>query len=171
MRKPFIVIFLLGCVYSGLALGFTLTSPAFKNGDMIPGQFTCDGIDKNYPPDLQWFDIPVGTQSLALIVNDPDAPSGSWIHWVVFNIPATVTHLTSTAVPAGMLQGSNSWRRAGYDGPCPPSGMHHYVFTLYALDAMLTLLAGADAAQVQSAAAQHILGQAILVGQYQKSKK
>lgn len=167
MRKSILCLGFLGCLYSSMTPALTLTSSAFNQGGSIPAVFTCEGAGQI--PDLQWADIPSGVKTYALIMQDPDAPAGIWTHWVVFNIPAATTRWdTNKAAPAGVLQGRNSWGQLGYRGPCPPTGKHRYIFTLYALDTVLSLPAGASAAQVQAASVQHVLQQAVLMGTYQK---
>jgi Raf kinase inhibitor-like YbhB/YbcL family protein len=138
---------------------------------MIPKRFTCDGEDLS--PPLSWSGLPAGTRSLALICDDPDAPVGTWDHWVLFNIPATVTGLPEN-VPAkaslddGSVHGNNSWGRPGYGGPCPPGGTHRYFFKLYALDTELNLKTGATKSQLVKAMEGHILDQAQLMGKYRR---
>jgi len=157
-----------------MAAQFTLTSSAFKPDAPIPVEFTCDGPDRS--PALAWNGAPAGTKAFALISDDPDAPAGTWVHWVIYNLPVSVTLLpeavpTSETVPSlgGALQGKNDFRKIGYGGPCPPPGKpHHYHFTLYALDAALPLKAGATKAEVQRAMQGHILGTAVIVGTYQR---
>lgn len=144
-------------------MSMALTSPAFNHGDPIPSKFSCDGEDIS--PELDWFGTPEGTVSLALIMDDPDAPVGTWVHWVVFNLPMDLSGLREGMTGVG-LDGSNSWNRTGYGGPCPPSGTHRYFFKLYALDLALDLEAGADKAAILDAMAGHILGQAELMGTY-----
>lgn len=149
-----------------------LTSPAFDDGQAIPRQYTCDGDDIS--PALNWEGLPDGTASLALIVDDPDAPGGDWIHWLVFNIPPGTNSLPQNApdsdAPAGGgIQGNNSWKRADYGGPCPPSGTHRYFFRLYALDTMLDLKPGITRLQLTRAMEGHILGQGQLMGTYKRS--
>ncbi len=150
-------------------MAMTLTSTVFSNAGKIPAVYTCDG--KNIPPDLEWSAVPVGTQSFALILDDPDAPSGVWTHWILFNIPANLTNLTSAKEgPKGSITGKNSWGKAQYSGPCPPyNSTHRYNFKLYAVDGTLNLPAGATIAEVTSALKQHILGQGELTGKYQRS--
>lgn len=153
------------------AMSMTLTSPAFKAGQAIPATYTCRGRDIS--PALQWSDPPAGTQSFALIMDDPDAPVGTWDHWVLYNIPASARGLAE-AIPAdaqlsdGSLHGKNSWGRLGYGGPCPPSGTHRYFFRLYALDTPLSLSSGATKKQVLDAMKGHILAQAELMGTFSK---
>lgn len=152
---------------------FTLTSSAFAPGARIPTRHTCDADDLS--PPLAWSDPPEGTESLALISDDPDAPVGTWVHWVIFDIPATVRSLPeglSTAGDpdslAGARQGTNDFRRLGYGGPCPPSGTHRYFFRLYALDTALGLKPGASRADVDRAMSGHILAEAELMGKYSR---
>ncbi|MCI0395692.1 MAG: YbhB/YbcL family Raf kinase inhibitor-like protein [Chloroflexi bacterium] len=150
---------------------FELTSSAFTYGKHIPQKYSCDGQDIS--PPLAWRDPPAGTQSLALIVDDPDAPRGDWVHWLLFNLPAGARALPE-AVPAdselasGGRHGQNSWRRPGYGGPCPPSGTHRYFLRLYALDSTLDLPAGTTKLQLTRAMEGHILAQAELMGTYSR---
>jgi len=154
----------------GFAMAFALTSKAFDNGGNIPKKFTCDGPDVS--PALAWNDPPVGTRSLALISDDPDAPMGTWVHWVAFDIPAGTRELpegvAKTAdLPGGGRQGRTDFGRVGYGGPCPPPGKpHRYYFKLYALDAQLSLKPGSTKADVEKAMKGHILAQAELMGRY-----
>lgn len=148
---------------------FTLTSTAFRPGAPIPRTYTCD--DRNISPPLQWNDPPAGVRSFALIMDDPDAPGGVWVHWVLYNLPAEARSLPEAVAPVaarpdGSRQGMNSWPRLGYGGPCPPSGTHRYVFKLYALDTLLDLAANANKAQLLQAMEGHILAQAELIGTY-----
>lgn len=148
-------------------MAFEITSPAFSAGQMIPAQYTCDGQDIS--PPLRWSDAPQGTQSFALIADDPDAPRGTWVHWVLFNLPAEAHELPErAALPAGSQQGKNSGGRVGYGGPCPPSGTHRYFFKLYALDTTLNLAAGADKEQLLRAMAGHILAETEIMGTYRR---
>lgn len=149
----------------------TLTSSAFTHGAMIPKDYTCDG--KDISPPLSWSDPPEKTQSFALIMDDPDAPMGTWVHWVIYNIPATARGLPEGVpkdadLPDGSRQGRNSWRRIGYGGPCPPSGTHRYFFKLYALDTVLTLASGATKDELLKAMEGHILAQAEFMGRYSR---
>jgi Raf kinase inhibitor-like YbhB/YbcL family protein len=152
-------------------MSFELTSEAFAQGGSIPRKYSCDGEDIS--PPLSWSDPPEGTQSLALICDDPDAPVGTWVHWVVFNIPADKRALQEK-IPAqnqlsdGSLHGRNSWRRRDYGGPCPPRGTHRYFFKLYALDTTLDLEASAKKKQVLRAMEGHVLAQAELMGTYSR---
>lgn len=139
-----------------------LTSPAFKNNEELPVKFTCDGAGLH--PPLEFKDAPSDTQSFVLILEDPDAPSGTFDHWIVFNIPAQTTNLTDS--PG--LSGKNSSGRTGYVGACPPSGQHRYIFHLYAVDTMLNLKAGASRQEIEQAMSGHILGLAELQSVYQR---
>jgi Raf kinase inhibitor-like YbhB/YbcL family protein len=148
-----------------------LTSSAFSDGAMIPVRYTCTGDD--FSPPLAWSDIPAGAKSLALIADDPDAPVGTWVHWVAFNLPMTSGGLPAgikdeKQLPGGGIQGTNSWRRTGYGGPCPPSGTHRYFFKLYALDTILPLDNKAAAKDVQAAMKGHILVEAQLMGRFKR---
>ena len=177
MRDP-LLFFVLSTLIVGLAAsavqpkreGFVLTSPAFGAGERIPKVYTCDGSDES--PALFWSGAPEGTRAYALLCDDPDAPVGTWTHWVVYDIPAGETKLhegvaTDAQLSGGIRQGLNSWRRTGYGGPCPPPGKpHRYFFVLYALDAPLGLAPGAAKEQVQAAMKGHILGRAELMGVY-----
>ena len=150
---------------------FKLTSTAFVRGGPIPAKYTCDGED--ITPPLQWSDPPRDTQSFALIVNDPDAPVGTWVHWVLYNLPAERRALqegvlADAELSDGSRPGQNGWRRLGYGGPCPPGGTHRYFFELYALDTALDLDAGASKKQVLQAMEGHILAQAELMGVYSR---
>ncbi len=149
----------------------SVTSPAFKNGSPIPVVYTCKGDDTS--PALSWSDPPSNTKSFALIMDDPDAPGGIWVHWVIYNIPTSMHGLQAAApikaqLADGSLNGVNSWKKLGYGGPCPPSGTHRYFFKLYALDAMLNLSSGANKQQLLSAMQNHILAQGELMGTVNK---
>lgn len=152
-------------------MAITLTSSAFEEGGMIPRKYTCDDIDVS--PPLAWDAVPDGTKSLALICDDPDAPVGTWVHWVVFNIPSEVYDLAENqpheeTLPNGATQGRNDFRNIGYGGPCPPSGTHRYFFKLYALDTLLDLKPGATKKDLLKAMEGHILAQAQLMGRYRR---
>ncbi len=150
-----------------------LESSAFTSGQPIPQKHTCDGADQS--PPLAWSDAPQGTKSFALIADDPDAPIGTWVHWVIFNLPAQ-THglpegVAKTDSAAGGTQGRNDFGKTGYGGPCPPPGKpHRYFFKLYALDSNLELKAGAKKADVEKALQGHVLANAELMGLYQRKK-
>lgn len=153
---------------------FLMTSTAFKNNERMPAKYTGEGA--NVSPPLEWGDPPAGTQSFALIGDDPDAPRGTWDHWLIWNLPGTLRKLPegiakSQALPdlGGARQGNNSWPKIGYDGPMPPPGkVHHYNFVLYALDAPLDLKAGADKKALLAAMKGHIVGEAKLTGIYSR---
>lgn len=151
-----------------------LQSNAFSANGMIPPRYTCDGGD--FSPDLRWDDPPSKTQSLVLIVDDPDAPSGIFVHWVLYDIPTTTRQLPEAVSPdapsleGGGKQGKNDFGNLGYGGPCPPSGVHRYFFKLYALDSVLGLDVGATKAQVEATMEGHIIVAAELVGRYSPQK-
>ena len=152
-----------------------LTSSAFAEGGEIPTRYTCEGAD--IAPALEWGDLPAGTQSLALIVDDPDAPDPAaprmtWVHWVLYDLPAHSRGLKERGepLPPGTREGLNDWGRAGYGGPCPPVGRHRYFFKLYALDVQLGDLGMPKKAGVEKAMQGHVLESAQLVGTYQKGK-
>lgn len=150
---------------------FELNSPAFAHLTPIPVKYSCDG--ENISPPLTWSDPPEGTLSFALINDDPDAPVGVWVHWVLYNIPAETRELRE-AIPAqdelsdGSLHGQNSWSRRDYGGPCPPGGTHRYFFKFYALDTMLELGPGADTQSLRAAMEGHILAEVELMGTYSR---
>jgi hypothetical protein len=154
----------------GGAMSFQISSSAFSSGEMIPKKFTCDGPDVS--PPLSWKDAPLATQSFALIMDDPDAPVGTWVHWVLYNLPATAKELPEGVekkeeLPNGALQARNDFRKIGYGGPCPPPGKpHRYFFKFYALGTKLNLKAGATKADLESAMKDHIVGQAEIMGRY-----
>lgn len=159
----------------GGAMSLTLRSPAFGPGGEIPAVHTCEG--KDVSPALEWSGLPAGAKSLALVVDDPDAPDPeaprmTWVHWVVHDIPPGASGLAEgvKALPAGTRQGLNDWRRTGYGGPCPPIGRHRYSFRLYALDRMLGDLGTPTKAQLEKAMEGHVLARCELVGTYQKRR-
>ncbi len=141
-----------------------ITSPVFKHNDRIPSKYTCDGADIN--PPLLVENVPDGTKSLSLIVDDPDAPRGTWVHWVVWNIAPDSKEIKEHTVPSGAQQGVNDFRKTSYGGPCPPSGTHRYFFKLYALDVILNIDRGTNKTGLEKAMNGHILGQAELIGLY-----
>jgi hypothetical protein len=149
-----------------------LSSSAFKDAQPIPSQYTCDG--QNISPPLAWSGTPGNAESLALIMDDPDAPSGVWTHWVVFNLPADASDLPEAAAKAEPIagnakQGLNDFKRPGYGGPCPPTGkQHRYFFKIYALDTTLGLPSGASRKAVEAAMTKHILAEGQLMGTYQR---
>ena len=150
---------------------FELTSTAFDNRDPIPVKYTCD--DEDISPPLQWKDPPEGTRSFALICDDPDAPVGTWVHWVLYDLPASTLSLPEAVppeaeLPDGGRHGQNSWGRSDYGGPCPPGGTHRYFFKLYALDAELELAAGASKEELLRAMDGHILASTETMGVYSR---
>lgn len=160
------------------AMAFTVTSPAFAPNGSIPTKYTCEGNDTS--PPLEWSGAPSATKSFALIVDDPDAPDPAkpqrtYVHWVVYNIPASGAAISENAsksgLPAGAVQGNNDFKKQMYGGPCPPIGRHRYFFKLYALDTDLTLVAPPSKADLMKAMQGHIVGNAELIGTYEKAKK
>lgn len=148
-----------------------ITSSAFKEGGIIPKQYTCDG--KDISPPLAWSSVPDSTKSLALICDDPDAPMGTWVHWVIFNLPLELKELPENVPPENTLkngakQGQNDFRKIGYGGPCPPGGTHRYYFKLYALDTVINLGAGSTKKQLLKAMEGHILAKGQLMGKYRR---
>jgi Raf kinase inhibitor-like YbhB/YbcL family protein len=156
----------------GATMTLRLTSPSFEHEKEIPIRHTCEGADVS--PPLAWSGLPAGTQSLALIVDDPDAPDPrapkkTWVHWVVYDIPPNTTALSEgAALPPGARDGRNDWKVTGFRGPCPPIGRHRYFHKLYALDVMLRDLGEPDKAALEAAMKGHILGEATLIGTYAK---
>ena len=147
------------------AMNLQVKSPAFQEGGMIPGTYTCNGSDIS--PPLSWSGVPAGAKSIALIMDDPDAPRGTWVHWVLFNIPPDTTGL-GESTDGGAQQGHNSWRRTGYGGPCPPGGTHRYYFKVYALDILLTPKTGVTKDQLLRAMDGHVLAEGQLMGRYSR---
>ena len=150
---------------------FRLFSSAFKEGEFIPSKYTCDGA--NISPPLNWLNTPGKSKSLAIICDDPDAPVGDWVHWVVYNIPPNITELkeeasSDKALPHGTCQGINDFRKNNYGGPCPPSGAHRYFFKLYALDIPLQCKTGFTKKLLLDAMKGHILAEASLMGKYKR---
>lgn len=143
-----------------------LSSPSFKQNETIPSKYTCDGADVN--PPLVIRNVPQGARSLALIVDDPDAPAGTWVHWVLWNIGPKTTMIDENSVPSAARQGMNDFRKRDYGGPCPPSGTHRYFFKLYALDTMPDLGPDATKASLERAMRGHIIAHAELIGTYTK---
>jgi Raf kinase inhibitor-like YbhB/YbcL family protein len=155
----------------GAEMAITITSTAFTDGGMIPREYTCDGRDIS--PPLAWDGVPEGTISLAIICDDPDAPVGTWVHWVLFNIPATVNKLPQSMLPdkvleSGARHGINDFRKFGYGGPCPPGGTHRYYFKIYALDIELTQEPGLTKAELLKAMKGHILAEGQVMGRYKR---
>jgi Raf kinase inhibitor-like YbhB/YbcL family protein len=153
----------------------TIESPSFREGEEIPQEFTCQGADVS--PALAWSGIPAGTRSLALIVDDPDAPDPkapkmTWVHWVLYDLPPSEAVLPEGGeLPAGTREGVNDWKRTGYGGPCPPIGRHRYFFKLYALDTTLGDLKSPSKPALEKAMVGHILAKAELMGTYQKQAR
>lgn len=145
---------------------FTLSSPVFENNGNIPVKYTCDGTDIN--PPLTIDNVPAHTKSLALIVDDPDAPMGTWVHWVVWNIKPEAKGIKENTVPEGGRQGINDFRKHEYGGPCPPSGTHRYFFKLYALNRTLELSTNSDKADLVKAMKGHIVSQNQIIGLYKR---
>jgi Raf kinase inhibitor-like YbhB/YbcL family protein len=151
-------------------MGFELSSKAFQNGAQIPRAYTCDGADAS--PALEWKGAPAGTQAFALVVDDPDAPAGNWVHWVAYDLPGSCDGLPegvppTKTIPGGGAQGANGFRKLGYGGPCPPAGKpHRYFFRLYALDRPTKLEPGQEEAILLTAIKGHVLGKAELMGTY-----
>jgi hypothetical protein len=158
----------------GGKMAMEITTSVFEAGGMIPREFTCDGV--NQSPAFSWSGIPVGTAGLVLLCEDPDAPSGTWSHWGLFNLPASLRELpggvpTTARLEGGALQGKNDFGKIGYSGPCPPRGTtHRYYFRLFALDRKLTLEAGVSRQQVRAQMQGHILAQAEWMGSYSRQK-
>jgi Raf kinase inhibitor-like YbhB/YbcL family protein len=159
-----------------MAVSLKITSTAFQPGGSIPSKYTCE--DRDVSPQLTWSGAPAGTKTFALIVDDPDAPDPAkpqrvYVHWVVYNLPATATALAENAskkgLPNGAVQGKNDWGKAEYGGPCPPIGRHRYFFKLYALDTELTGLSSPTKGDLERAMKGHVLDSTELIGTYQKS--
>ena len=170
MKKYSLLLFFLLCTvqYHSFAQSLTLESSAFKMNSIIPDAYTCKAGD--HSPPLNWNNVPPNTQSLAVIMDDPDSPSGIWTHWILFNIPPTLTQLDAgSAVPQGAATGINSWGSTDYRGPCPPTGVAHtYYFKLYALDTVINLGNGTSRDILLNAMTGHVIGSAELTGLYQK---
>ena len=153
----------------GVKMGeLKISSSVFENNGSIPKKYTCDGTDVS--PPLKIENVPSEAKSLALIVDDPDAPMGTWVHWVLWNIPPETKEVKEGSVPEGSQQGMNDFRKQNYGGPCPPSGTHRYLFKLYALDSLLNLNPRSTKADVEKAMKGHILSQAQVVGLYKRGK-
>lgn len=151
---------------AGTMSTLTIASPAFKHKEAVPVKYTCDGEDVN--PPLVIDNVPAGAKSLALIVDDPDAPRGTWVHWVVWGMDPKTREIEEKAVPAGAKQGTNDFRKRNYGGPCPPSGTHRYFFKLYALDIAPELGPDTTKAALEKAMTGHILAQAEIIGLYKR---
>ena len=152
-------------------MGLMVKSSAFKEGEMIPKKYTCDGEDIS--PPLSWEGVPDGTKSIAIICDDPDAPMGTWVHWVLFNLPPGTNTLSEAVPPEAVLEngarhGINDFRKLGYGGPCPPGGTHRYYFKIYALDIVLGLQSGASKADLLKAMEGHVLSEGQIMGRYKR---
>jgi Raf kinase inhibitor-like YbhB/YbcL family protein len=152
---------------------FKLESSAFSNEGTVPSKYTCDGPDVS--PPLKWSGAPEGTKTFAMICDDPDAPMGTWVHWVMWNIPANVSEFKEgmskdPKLSDGTMQGISDFKRPGYGGPCPPSGTHRYYFKLYALDAELSLPESTTKADLEKAIKGHILAEAKYMGTYSRNR-
>lgn len=144
-----------------------ISSSAFEHNQPIPSKYTCDAKDIN--PPLSIIQAPPEAKSLVLIADDPDAPTGTWVHWLVWNIDPATTQIEENSVPTGAIEGTTSWNRTGYGGPCPPSGTHRYFFKLYALDIKLDLPPSTDKAGLEAALEGHVLAEAQVFGLYSRS--
>jgi hypothetical protein len=157
-------------ILHGKNMKLELTSSAFENNKNIPSKYTCDGI--NISPPLEWQNIPENTKTFSLIIEDPDAPVKTWIHWVVFNIPSKITNFDENIDASSFNQGATDFdARRDYGGPCPPSGTHSYHFKLYALDTIINLPNGSTKEQLLQKMQGHILDQTTLIGKYQRKNK
>jgi Raf kinase inhibitor-like YbhB/YbcL family protein len=159
-----IFVFTAGISKSQTTTKFKLTSTAFEEGKLIPARYTCDST--NVSPALGWSGFPEKTKSFAIIMDDPDAPMGIWVHWVIYNIPSTVTQLKekNAAAEIKAIDGINSWDEKGYNGPCPPGGSHHYEFKLYALDKLLIETKAMTKEELLNEMKGHVLGEVTLTG-------
>ena len=176
MRIMFLgIVLLAGSAVTAIAAGekgrrtmgeLRITSPAFAPGEAIPARYTCDGADVS--PPLTMAGVPEKARSLALIMDDPDAPVGTWVHWVAWNMAPKNGEIHEHSTPAGGVEGRNSWQRNDYGGPCPPSGSHRYYFKLYALDTLLDLPPSAGKADLERAMRGHVLAEAQLMGTYRR---
>ena len=152
-------------------MAIKVTSAAFENGGMIPSKYTCDGADVSVP--LMWEGVPDGAKSIALIADDPDAPMGTWVHWVVYDLPPETRELeehmpVAAKLDNGAKQGVTDFKRVGYGGPCPPSGTHRYFFKVYALDTIIEASGMLDKAGLLKAMEGHIIGQGQIMGKYRR---
>ncbi len=145
-----------------------ITTTAFQEGGNIPSKFTCDGADAN--PPLRFEGVPAEAKSLALIVDDPDAPGGLFTHWLVWNIDPKTAAVEENGAPSNSVQGKNDFGKSGYGGPCPPSGTHRYFFKIFALDRQLDLAAGSKRAQLDAQMRGHIIAQGELMGRYSRGR-
>jgi len=173
MRVAGIIIVLLMGVAIAPARGASeppikISSPDFSEGGSIPPQFTCTGANVN--PSLRISGVPAGARSLVLIVDDPDAPAGTWTHWLLWNMKPDLQEIAANGVPAGAVQGANDFHKNNYGGPCPPSGVHRYFFRLYALDTVLELPAGSSRKALDKAMSGHVVASAEYMGKYAKPR-
>lgn len=150
-----------------------ITSPAFKDGELMPPKYTCDGEDIS--PPLEWSGVPENAKSIVIICDDPDAPMGTWVHWVIYDIPPSLRSLqegvpTERTLQNGAKQGKNDFGNIGYGGPCPPSGTHRYFFKIYALDVQLNLPPGMTKKEIEKAMAGHVLASGQIIGKYKRTK-
>ena len=163
----FSILIIFGCGRQQVnSYNMKITSPVFGHNQLIPPLYTCDGA--NASPPLIFQGVPSEAKSLVLIVDDPDAPRGDWVHWLLWNISPATTEIVAGKAPVGAIEGNTDFGRPGYGGPCPPSGIHHYHFKLFALDTMLDLPASTKKADLEAAMATHILEQASLIGVYKR---
>lgn len=178
MKKIISLFNIIGSIFIGSTYAqvvpstLAITSQSFDSQTALAKIYTCDG--KDISPQLSWTGVPQNTQSLVLIFSDPDAPGGTFYHWVLYNLPPTVTSLSENIkkLPAGTVVGKNSWGKMEYNGPCPPKGStHSYIFTLYALDSKLSLPAGADAKTVMDALQSHLIAKAEITTSYGRSSR
>lgn len=166
---PIAILFLTACTVSpSRPPPMQISSPAFIHNSLIPSLYTCDG--QGISPPLAINDVPMDTKSLVLISDDPDAPMGTWVHWLLWNMGPETKEIPEDSVPQGAVEGTTSWGKTGYGGPCPPSGTHRYFFKLYALDTILDLPPSADQATLEKAIERYILAQAELVGLYSRQR-
>jgi len=152
-------------------MSITIKSSAFKEGELIPKKYTCDG--ENVSPPLEWSGFPEGTKSFTIICDDPDAPMGIWVHWVMYNIPPSINNLKENisfekVLEDGTIQGKNDFGKIGYGGPCPPNGIHRYYFKIYALNELLTLAPGSAKGELLHSMEEHILSDGSLMGKYSR---
>lgn len=176
--KKFFHLLLIGALWTALSVPaqaeeatgkIEVRSPAFGEGEMIPVDFTCEGADMSLP--IEWANVPSGTKSLAILMEDPDAPSGNWTHWLVYDLPPSLRRLPA-GIPAaelmsyGGMQGRTDFGKPGYGGPCPPQGIHRYFFKVYALDKMLGLRPGVSKQELFKAMQGHVLAEGQLTGTY-----
>jgi Raf kinase inhibitor-like YbhB/YbcL family protein len=167
---PLIILALLSSALLAKEVGameaLKITCPAFQNNGNIPSKYTCDGSDIS--PALVIENCPAGSKTLALICDDPDAPMGTWVHWVFWNVPPNTKEIKENNVPQGAVEGMNDFKKHSYGGPCPPSGTHHYFFKVYALDIVLNISPNSTKADLEKGMKGHILAQGQLIGLYKR---